>query len=657
MYRSIDFLARQRAIFPFLNLMRRFFRLLFPVSRGVRRWIGLAVLAASPLPLHAVPDGQVEELLVVASKVPSERQTTGAAVSVLTREDMIALGQPYVADVLRQVPGVTVTRTGGYGGFTQLRMRGAEANHTLILIDGVEVAGAGTGEFDFASLLAADVERIEVVRGAQSGLYGSNALAGVIDIRTRDVDDASVRVALEAGADAARHAAVSASGRLGPLAGRLSYTRRTTEFDLSVNDSVAPADDDQDRNESLSGRLVWEVGEALRLDLYGRLADRKTDTDGFDFSGGPQQGLAVDDLSRVDGEDVSVGAMLTLTQRDERSVTRLRIEDTDTQTQGGTFGNESDRRQYKFDTSWQWNDTHRSTIFVEREEERFRNLVPFEPSQVPAQQRDSTGYGVEHRWRIGGRAYLNAALRQDDNQDFKDAFTYALNGSVEINASTSIHAGFGRAITNPTFFEQFGFTPSLFVGNPDLKPESSLGWDVGITHRVHNVLRADVTYFRADLQDEIISVFPTAENAGVASDREGVEVGIHLYPSEAWSIRGAYTYTDATQDGEREVLRPRHSAALDVRWQPAARWQVDVGAVYNGAVLDNDFRNFFSNGFQAARARLDRFVLVNVQVRHRLTPALHAHARIANLFDERYQQVLSYAAPGRAAFAGLTLDL
>ena len=617
----------------------------------------LAVSAQADQSAASISDQSEEALLVVASKLPSERASTGAAVSVLSREDIEALGSQYAVDLLRHLPGVAVARTGGYGGFTQIRTRGAEANHTLVLIDGVEVSGAGTGEFDFASLLAADIERIEVLRGAQSGLYGSNALAGVIDIRTRSPAAGIARIAVEGGENGSRQASVSVGGVGEHISSRLNYTRRESKFDLSIDDSTLPADKDKDRNDTLSGQLGWQLSQQFRVDLNGRYTDRVTETDGFDFNGGPQQGLAVDDASEVDTEDLSLAAMLTMVLLDGRWTTRIRLEDTDTESDGVTFGNKSERRQYKLDSSWSWNDEHRTTAFVEHETERFRNLYPFDPSQVPTQERDIVGYGLEHRWQYLDRASINLSFRRDENDDFRNVTSFAINSRVALNDMLLIHASVGKGITNPTFFEQFGFTPSTFVGNPDLEPETSVGWDLGATVAIGDQASIDVTYFNADLEDEIVSVFPTAVNATGESKRKGMEISASVTPNQQWSLRANYTYTDATQDSSDEPLRPQHRGSVDVQWLADERWQVAGSAVYNGSMYDNDFRNFFVNGFQSELSKLDRYVLVNAQLTFQVSPKLSVHARVENLFDETYQEVLSYASPGRAAFFGMRLSL
>jgi len=600
-----------------------------------------------------------EEIIVIGSRLPSQRYKLGNAVTTLDEEEISSTGLQYGADVLRFVPGVAVNRSGGFGGLTQVRLRGAEGNHVLVLIDGVDVSAAGSGEFDFSSLLSGDLQRVQVLRGPQSGLYGSNALAGVISIETLDpAEGFELRGSLEAGANDVRQGMLSASAGTERLKGRLSVLRRESEFDLSVDDTLGP-EDDRDENLTVSGKASFIANGALRFDLVGRHTAKDTETDGFDFSGGPLQGLAIDDDSFSNTEDLTLAARATLNLVDDRWTSQLSFERTDSETDGGTFGSEAERTRAVLTSSWQWRDlggvSQRSSLFIEDEEETFQNTMPFDPSQAAKQERNLFGLGVEHRIEVDDRLFLSATLRRDENDDFQDETTWSTAISWLVGAAgTRLHASYGVGVTNPTFFEQFGFVPGQFEGNPDLKPEKSEGWDVGIEQSlIEDTLVLDLTYFDAELENEIQSVFPTVVNADGLSERRGAEVGFDYRPQPGTLLRGAYTYTDAEEPGGVEVRRPEHTASLlvDQRFYDD-RLAVGASVVYNGEQFDNDFRNFFTT-FAPERTRVDAYTLVNLNVRFQVFDALELYARVENLFDEDYEEVISYATPGRSAYAGL----
>jgi len=603
---------------------------------------------------------QFEELVVVASRLPTENYKVGRSISVMEQEQINQLGYEYGADLFRFVPGVAVNRSGGYGGQAQLRIRGSEANHAVILIDGIDVSAAGSGEFDMSSLLSADIERIEVLRGPQSGLYGSNALGGVVNVITRRPEQGlSIDAELETGENDTRHGAVSLAGGNQTLRGRLTYVQRRSEVNLSETGS----EDDEDDNRTVSGRLLFDPTDNLSFEVFGRYTEKDTDTDAFDFSGGPQQGTLVDDNSFSNTEDLSIGAAGTLRLADGRSISRLSVARTDTDLDGGTYGSEADRDDIRFDSSWQWRAgqglKQRTTLFLQWEEESYRNTVPFDPSQAATQDRDLFGYGLEHQIALNDALFINANLRRDNNDDFDDSTTYAVDVSYRLlESGTRIHASYGKAVTNPDFVEQFGFVPGAFVGNPDLIPEEAKGWDVGVEQVfLDNSLVVDVTYFDAELTDEIQSLFPSVLNVNGQSDRKGVELSASWMPTEATAITASYTYTDAEEPGGEEVRRPEHIASLSVAQTLLdQRLRLAAGVAYNGEMLDNDFRNFFVN-FAAERTKLDSYTLVNFNASYDISEELEVFVRVENLFDEDYQENIGYATPGRAAFAGVRYRL
>ena len=611
-------------------------------------------------PTDPQPSQQVtEELLVVASKLPIKSHHVGSSVALLTRDQIERLGDRYAADLFRHVPGVAVSRTGGFGGVTQIRLRGGEANHTLVLIDGIDVSSAGTAEFDFSSLLASDIERIEVLRGAQSGLFGSNALAGVIYIETKKPTQMLEAAGeLELGENASRELGVSVSGGNQVLQGRVSYAQRRSEFDLS-RDNTLGAEDDKDKNDTLGGQFVARFGDSATLRGFARYAQRETDTDGFDFSGGLLQGLAIDDNSGSDTEDLTLG-LVGEVRLSEQLRAKVTLEQTETETDGGFFGNEASREKIKLDAHWQWAGdgqvVQRSTLFSQWQQETFKNLYPLDPSQAPTQERNSFGFGVEHSLVVGDNLAVSASLRLDDNNKFKDATTYSVSGSYQIVPNTRLHASYGRGVTNPTFFEQFGFTPSLFVGNPALQPEQAQGWDIGVRQSFADGSGwVDIIYFESDLEREIQSVFPSVVNIARDSERRGVELSFAYEIATGTGLEGAYTYTDAQEPGGvEEVRRPKNTASLSMYTHLLdGKIQASASFTYNDKQLDTDFRNFFTNGFVASRTELDSHIVGNLKIAYRPTELVQAYVRIENLFDQDYEQALSYAAPGRGVYVGI----
>lgn len=631
------------------------------------------MLAVSPPALAQAPvaqpadmqDGDDSEhvlIVVTGTATPVEYEKIGNTITVIGGEAIEARGIAYLQDVLREVPGVAVNQGGSFGSQTAVRIRGAEGNHVLVLVDGIEVSAIGSGEFDFSSLLANNIDRVEVLRGPQSGLYGSNALAGVINVITKGGDAPAFDAAVEYGSFDSRlaRAGVTLGDRETFLSASGIY-RETDGFSSAANGTEA----DGDRNLTLYLRGGARLDDRARLDATLRIVDKHTDTDGFDFSGGPLQGLAVDDDSFTNSQDWSGGLALTLEPADrwETVLTgaylkRHAVNGFGTVESSGDEGYRrtlSARSSFGFDTPEFAEAAHNLTLFVEHEQEGYRNTFPTDPSQIAEQTRSLFGYGAEYRLDLFDSLFLRGAVRRDENDAFADATTYSLSASWVLG-STRLHASYGTGVTNPTFFEQFGFIPGSFVGNPDLLPEKARGFDVGVEQLLFDDrLLVDVTYFNSNLTDEIIDVYPSVENDLGKSKRQGVELSARWHMA-GLDVGGSYTYLDATDpDGSNEVRRPKHQASFDVsgRFGPDERGTFSAGVIYNGAMLDNDYRNYFNNGFLLEKSRLDSYTVVRLAASYRVTDTVELFGRLENAFNETYQQTISYATPGRAVHGGV----
>jgi vitamin B12 transporter len=271
--------------------------------------------------------------------------------------------------------------------------------------------------------------------------------------------------------------------------------------------------------------------------------------------------------------------------------------------------------------------------------------------------RTRTGIAGEYVLALPSGLTLTAALRHDWNSGFEDIATWRATASQIFSTGARLHGSAGTGVTNPTFIEQYGFFPALFRGNPALKPERSLGWDLGVEQSVWNGrLVADVTYFASDFEDKITLVtipgsgfISTPVNVAGVSPRRGVEVQVRAEPIEWLTLGATYTYTDARlADGTPEIRRPRHAASATATARFAdGRARASVTFVYNGAMPDSWFK------FPIETVILPAYTLVSGQISYDVTPWATAFVRADNVFDERYEEVFSYRAPPFAAYAGL----
>ena len=609
---------------------------------------------------------RLPEIVVSASRTPLEARAAGSAVTVITAEEMESKQVRMVSDVLRDVPGLAVNRTGAVGAITQVRIRGAEANHTLLLIDGVEVndpSGAGSG-FDFADLLAADVERIEVLRGPQSALYGSDAIGGVVNVITRKGrGPAATSLRLEGGSFGSGEVSAGIRG----AGDRYHFSLGGTGFRTS-GVSIAPGagtkpEKDGYRNHGWRARLGVDLLEDLEVELLGRYVRSKVETDPT----GDVDGFSIP----VDGDDETRATQWSGRARVTYGLLDGAWEHTlgagssrkkwDTFAAGSrTYGAEGRRSRLDyqtsvfFDTAALADAAHSFTFLAEREKDSQTSGGSFGGSHS-----DVTNYGYTGEYRVGmwERLFLSGSVRYDDNDLFEDATTFRVTGAyLHDETGTRLHGSYGTGVKNPTLFELFGYADG-FVPNSKLKPESSKGWDAGVEQSLFDDrLSVDVTYFDNRIEDMIVGAGNSADNLDGASESNGVEVTVEAAVTETLTFTGSYTYTHTRgADGRALTRRARHLAGAHLAWDVLdGRAILGLGVRYNGEQQDDRFHSDYSR----SRVTLDDFVLVNLTASFEAAPGLELFGRVENLLDEDYQEVFGYRNTGIGGFLGIrwTMD-
>lgn len=578
-----------------------------------------------------------------------------ADVAVLDEEALEIRDTPYVAGQLRAVPGVAVSRSGNAGGLTQVRIRGAEANHTLVLLDGIEFSDPVTGETDFGLLSSVAIDRIEVLRGEHSALYGSDAIGGVIGIYTGS--EADLQAEVEAGSRESLRGSLGAGTEAGGFVIGGALAGYTTD---GIDISGSGGETDASRNWAAlarAGRALSEEWEVSSLASY-RATYVETDPD-LDFDG-----LLENADRSTDGEQWLIGAALAGKTGPVDHIFRLNYNRVDrTNEADGVFLDETqgERTKLSWSPSVERSDGDLTQVFsllADYEEEsyarRSTDLAFGDPNQ--SQRFETAGLASEYRVQTGG-FNGNASLRQDFNGDaFEDATTWRLGASYTFATRTRLRGSLGRGVKNPTFTELYGFYPGSFTGNPDLQPETSESWEVGIDQD-WQAASLSLTWFKADLEDEIYTAFnpdftSTARNRDGASRRSGLEAGFQAALGEALSLRAQATKLwSENETGEDEVRVPDWTASLSLDWRP------DPDGARFGAALDlvGEQDDFNFGTFPAERVTLDAYALLSASAEWPLTERVSLTLRGENLLDQDAVDVFGYAAPGPAGFIGLKL--
>ncbi|EAS46477.1 CirA protein [gamma proteobacterium HTCC2207] len=531
---------------------------------------------------------EIEEVLVSASLLPISASRSANAITVIDSKQLKNRAALSVSDLLRDVPGLAVSRSGVQGSATQIRVRGAEANHLLVLIDGVEANDPSqSDELNWGTLSAADIERIEVIRGPQSSLRGSDAMAGVVNIVTRRADrPLSVNLFSETGSFGTYHSGLSIGSKQGDFDGRLSVNHIETEGE---NISRTGSEKDGYRNTNINLNAGWTVSDELRLSVAARQSDgmNEFDADG-DFDG------LVDDQEKVsEFRNSTMRIQGDYVSADGRFQHKLVIAQSNNDNEAfdtgvlGTYTS-STKYQYQYVGSAFWDESsQRLSVLAEHEEEDFqqRGAIDdygiygiYDPNQD--RERNTDSIAIEYRNDISDALSLAASARYDDNSEFDSANTVRVEAVYQLNDGTRLRSAYGTAIKNPTFTERFGFYTN-FIGNPSLEPEESTSWELGIDQMLFdNSLTLSATLFDTELKNEIngsavdpVTFGYTAVNKEGKSQRQGVELTAIGTLTNSLSLNAAYTYTDSVEwDDETrvyidEVRRARHMASLNLSWQ------------------------------------------------------------------------------------------
>ncbi|MFN4019586.1 MAG: TonB-dependent receptor plug domain-containing protein [Erythrobacter sp.] len=563
-----------------------------------------------------------------------------------------------IADILRDVPGVAVA---GVAGQTQIRLRGSEANHVLVLVDGIEVSDPFAGEFDIGTLQAEPGARVEVLRGPQSALYGPDAIGGV--------------VAYESASGRSRpgFAARVEGGTDNTINGALRYGAAGERWDAALSGVVVSTDGQPNArggtrdigrdSYTLSGKGSVDVANGFALRAAARFIRTEGRFNDQDFNpANPTFGLVIDSpQTRFTNEAIYalVGARAEALEGRWTHDLSAQVADVRRETFGPfgkASGSKGDRVKASYVSAFRLAADHNLTFAADYEVEGFRNTTP--GGFAFTGRREIEQVGLVGEYRYGGGAFdFSAALRKDFNDLFRDATTFRVGAGYRVTGATRLRAAAGSGVKNPGFFELYGFVDGRFIGNASLRPEKSTGWEVGIDQQLGDSASLAVTYFDSELEGEIFTTFPpptfiaTPANRTTTSQQRGVEVAVNARFGPQWSLAAAYSYLDAEENGVEEVRRPRHIASAALTWQaPGDAASASLVLRHNGETPDVAFTD---PSFVPVRVRLDDYTLVNLNAQARLTDQFSAFARVENLLGEDYEQVFSFVSPGRSAVVGI----
>lgn len=617
------------------------------------------------------------EIVVTATRMETPAKEVASSLSVITEEEIEKSQKHTVFEALQGIPGLDTVRSGGPGGNSSIKIRGTETKHTLVLIDGIEVNDPISIDrhYDFSSLSINNIERIEVLRGPQSTLYGSDAVGGVISIITKK-GEGPLRILCtnEVGPFESHNEQASISGSTEFINYSIGISRFYTDGISTTIKEDGSAEEDAYENLSTSARVGLIPTENFGIDLFLRHTDAEVETDTFADSNNRN-----DDLNYfIDTEQslFKIQPRISLfdalwEQKLGFSFTKYRrhyFNDPDTD-HADFMRNSYESSLFKF--NWQ-HDIHVSKSFIftigmleyEEEKAKYNEFLytdgdwgPYTYSGILDEQATRTiGFFIQDQIKFKDKFFTTIGVRMDDHNRFGSENTFRITSAYLFDRiGTKIKGTYGNSFKAPSIYQLF-----TEFGNPNLNPEKSHGWDLGIEQNyANNKVIVDVTFFYNKFKD-MIKFEWDPNNYGMDSKyknissakSQGLEFMLSLQPMTDFTLNANYTYTD-TEDlsnGESLLQRTRNRFKISFSYYFKEKVITNLEVLYVGRRFDKDYST-------NTMFILGDYTLVNLAASYSFTETFQILGRVENLFDEKYEEIKGYSTPGFSMFAGFRLLL
>jgi vitamin B12 transporter len=629
----------------------------------------VAVSAASILPLLSLSAraDEVETLdpiVVGATRVATPASQLASSVTVITAQEIERNQWRTLPDVLRAVPGLTLVQTGGPGGTASVYMRGTNANHTKVLIDGIAVSdpSSANGSFDFSQVLTGDIARVEVLRGPQSGLYGSDAIGGVINIITKAGEGKPTgSVGLEGGSFGTFNQNASLRGSSGRVTYALSLLHdRSIEVPVTPTNLIPAGEkrvDDLSDNQTLSTKLGAALSETTDVGLVARITRTKLESTGDHYDGASGAYVPDGSHSYTDANSYFTRATLHQSLFDGVFDHTFGVAYTDYRRRyAATDGVPNYYRGDRVKGDWQGNVHVAEGEIVTLGAETQRDSIDdaqqvYGASDIArAHVTNSAGF-LQLQSDLHQRVENAVSLRYDDNGRFGSKTTYRIAPALLLpETGTKLKASVGTGFKAPSLDQLYDNYPAYgFYANPNLQPEKSIGMDVGFEQKINGVTFGS-TWFQNWIDNLIDYNATYTSYANVAkAETKGLENFVAFDPLPDVTVRADYTYTLAENAELHQELsrRPKHKASVTASWRATDALTLSATAILTGDWIDTDREG------TVARLKASGYTTADLAANYALTDRLSVFGRITNLLDRRVENPIGFQQPGIGAYAGV----
>ena len=640
--------------------------------------ITTALLLSASAFVQAETKTELEPINVYSAyATPVNQDQTTSSVTVLTEKDFAERNATYVSDVLKTVPGVAMGANGGRGAVTSLFLRGANSSQTAVVIDGVKMNPADTN-FSFGGLALSNIERIEVLRGEQSALWGADAMGGVVYITTKSglYKDKPFNVDFDfgTGSHRTRDGSVTVSGQQNNFyyalhgdshrtSGISVASKNTFRYTSTQGDEIRTGgaiEKDKFHRDGTSLRFGYDDNQK-GIDFLASHSSQTFHNDSITSGQDTQGYTAFENLTptyiRTRETLFKLGGYLGSDEelfKHKASVSHLRG---DSDTFGLNATNKDWKKlnaNYQLDVNFDREGSVTQAVSLLTDYQR----TSFTSKNYNGVEKHLTEKSVAAEYRLFTESDHSLSLsgRFTDNSQYKNAWTGRVAGAYRLSSNFKAHAGIGSAIQNPSLTDYFGWN-SKNIGNPALKPAKSIGGEIGLlmetTNKAHSL---DVTYFARNVKDYIdtkkYGAVYQAYNRDDKTHIKGVEIVYNGKFTDALTAYANYTYTNIHSDkqyGANYLRRPMHTANAGLAYQITEKLGTDVNVSYTGKRMDI----YYSKTYSAHKVKLPSYTLANLGVNYKVADSLTIYANLNNVFNKKYENVLGYGQDGRNVYVGL----
>ena len=582
---------------------------------------------------NSLNSSEIENITIRSTRIPAGAKDIGSSLYIISEDQIKARGFKDAIDAISSAPGVTSKQNGSFGGVGTIRIRGASSSQTLVLVDGVPVndASSPAGGYNFEYLNTSNIQSIEVLKGSQSTLWGSDAIGGVINIYTKQPESTSFGASAEIGSFGLKRGSADINFSGSNSRFRVSTSKTSVDGISKADERDGNSEDDGFESESysMSGSIDLES-----LTLKGSLSymESQVEYDSYGFVTGVQDG---DEKSNTDEFIGSIAAFFDLFDGKLQNSIFISQSDInrDYYSNGSfSFGAEGKRELIRYQGNIEVNEFNKIAFGLESEE-----------SQVDADESTIDGSFLLYEFRPNNKIIISTGIRNDDHEGFGSKTTRRISGTFKPSDNLIIRSSWGEGFKVPTIFQSTYFCCGATIANSSIRPETSTSYDFGF-ELFFNEMNSNfsITYFDQDINDQINFSFGIGGYENIDKvNSEGFEIALDYQISKLMSLYLNYSYIDSVDgNGSSLFYVAKDSGEAGLIYEPNNSYSGSIIARYNGSE-------------SSSYGKIDSWIRFDVNGSYRLSGANELYFRIENLLDEEYQQIFGYGTPERSGFIGL----